>query len=195
MAVADWTTDPYPAARLKRGVPSSAADSAPLTEPALAPRVRFWSQRMKIAANQTGEVTSPRFKGPAIIKDLVGSCVAGANAIGTLVLVQLIVGAAARIAGAEAGQNRVVPGVNISERSWIDSTVATTDTGHHGFIWRLDGAAAQMFQQRLDYVVYDTEFYLTVVARNPHTANGLTLDATIRVYEDCNPDALVLLMS
>lgn len=194
MAIADWTTNPYPLPRSKRGVPSSATAPAPESEPALAPRARFWAVRMRLAANQMAFATSPKLKGPALLKDLTGSLVAGANAIGTLVLVQILIANAFRAADVKAGQTEPVAGANITDRSWIDSTVAMVDTGHHGFIWRLDGTAAQMFDQKLDYVVYDPELWVTVVLRNPHTTNGMTLDATLRVYEDCDPAALVLLM-
>jgi hypothetical protein len=194
MAIADWTTDPYPAPRLKRGVPSSTPAPPEELEPALAPRVRFWSQRVRIAANQTSRVTSPKFRGVAILKDLTGSCVAGGAAVPTEVLVQLFIAAAPQADAAVAGQLQETAGVNICDTSFTDSTIVMVPSGHDGFIWRLDGTAAQMFQQRLDYVVYDPEFFIAIVLRNPHATNGMTLDATVRIYEDCDRERLPLLM-
>ena len=194
MAVSDWTANPYPAARLKRGLPSSAPEPPPQTEPAVAPRVRFWSQRVKLAANQSARVTSPRFRGAAMLKDWTGSCVAGQSSVPIEVLVQLKIAAAALADTAQAGINVEAPGENIVDTNFIDTTVATTYNRRSGFVWRLDGAAAQMFTQPLDYVVYQPEFWITVVLVNPNTVNGMTLDMTMRIYEDCDLDALVLLM-
>jgi len=194
VAVADWTTDPYPVARSKRGVASSTPGPSADTEPTLAPRVRFWSQRIKMAANQVGRVTSPRFRGPALLKDLTGSCVSGQSNVPIEILAQLFIGNATLADTIVAGQVLSTPGENIVDTSFIDSTVATAYTRLTGFVWRLDGTAAQMFTQPLDYVVYSAEFWVTLQLRNPATVNGMTIDSTMRIYEDCDPDSLVLLM-
>jgi len=194
MAVSDWTANPYPVARLKRGLPSSAPPPPPQTEPAIAPRTRFWSARIKILANQIGRLTSPRMRGAALLKDLTGACVAGQSSVPTEVVVQLFIGAAPQTDTVSAGQTLVTAGENVADTSWIDSSIATTLSGQDGFVWRLDGTAGQMFNQPLDYVVYQPEFWITLQLRNPNTVNGMVLDCTMRIYEDCDLDALVLLM-
>lgn len=194
MAIADWTLNPYPAPRNQRSVPSGAVEPAGDVELTRAPRVRLWSFHLAGAANRTIVLGSPKFRGPALIKDLTGSSVTGGTIVSSDMHVQLFVAAGPATRHASVGITEIQAGINQTESGWMDDAAVQSGSGAHGIIWKLDGAGAQMFTQPLSIPVYDTDFWLTLALRNAHTTNRMTLDGVIRVYEDCDLDAIPLLM-
>lgn len=194
MAVADWTENPYPLPRSKRSVPAGTPPPPGDLEPARAPRTRFWSYHLRVAAQNASSVTSPRFRGPAILKDMTGSCVMGDNSPLRTTRVEVYIAAAPRGAINQQPVTTIFPGANISDATWGEVIAPDAGLMGPGFLWRGDGTAAQMFRQPLDLVVYDAEFWVTIAVRDDEAANVLTLEGTLRVYEDCDQDALVLLM-
>lgn len=195
MAISDWTTDPYPKPRGQRGTASSAPAAAPESVAPRAPRTRFFSFHLGIAPARVGRTVSPKYRGPAILKDVVARVKLGGSITTSDILVQLAI-----LTAPQSNLLQVVPAENAGGQDFVDSTFAqsgaTLPALRPGFYWTSTGTGmVTPIAQPLDYVVYEREFFVRVVLRNTDNVNQAELDGVLRVYEDCDPEALVLLMS
>mgnify|MGYP001569342610 FL=1 len=158
-----WTEDfPYPLPRKRAGPeppigPFGGAEASPVT-------TRLWPFYLEEAGSHRGQLTSPPFSGPALVKELRGSM---STHTGTPVDKFDVRWSTVPIeSGGDLPIGTRLGGTSLFEEASFISDQGTTGQAGSGAFARGSLAQPYTIELPLNYVITEPQFYLTVLVRS-----------------------------
>ena len=188
MAVAEWTTNPYPRARTdrKQGLaPPIDFDAGPPQPPRVYPWHVVLSER---GNNQRGTVGSKRLIGPALIKRFDGAAAQPLDAGDKYGLIQIFYSASPILEGSGQAEAFPLGCTNIIDLTWRrdDATFANPFQG--GLTQGVNSSTALPITALLDYYIPLAEFFIGFSLISRSDAGGSDANGVLLVYEAVGAD-------
>lgn len=187
MAVRDWDPTPYPDPRKKRGMqPSVQTDDGRVT--VVAPRVRNWALNLQEQGNNNrAQVSAGPFRGPGIVKRLVGDMVQIYTAGGRSPAFGIYWQTTPYAADLHNQGDVAITGQPVWELSTTIGDDNRSASSFNGFPRAIGQSQFDNGQWPIDYPIIANEFYLVCLLSSFNAGGASTFHGYLTVYENIDP--------
>lgn len=188
MAVLAWDPTPYPGPRSNRG-----AGLSDLGLAVIPPNTRLWNGLVQVSgAALLGTVVSPRFIGPAILRNLTARFDLS-NALGEQAKIRLLISADGSGQGSVAYGAAGPLGTSVTETSFFAQATLTNNSYRDGLYLDGSSTARAPVQIPLQFLVTLPEFYLKFQLTNPGGGN-VRAEFTVSIWDGLDLNTLIDLL-
>jgi len=188
MAVAEWTTNPYPRPRLDRRAGAAPPEDFAAFPPSPPRTLPFTFVLSEIGADQRGTVGTRRIAGPALLKRCTVDMIMPTDSGDKSPLLQIFYSASPIVAGVNQAEAFPAGCTNICETQFQRNDLIIIPAGQAGFAWGVNAAALVPHDFLIDVYVPLPEFFIGVSIINRSNAGGTDAVGLLLIYENVDAE-------